>query len=190
MIKTARTTFTLLLAVFLLPACTRKQAPTQYGNGIGDGASNAIGDIVPDGNYDEDWGTEEGLLDRGEGMENGKWGEYTTVAGILPSVYFGFDAASVGVAERAKLQQAAEYLEQNSEHNLLVEGHCDWYGTSDYNLALGDRRSNSVSDYLGTLGVSPLRIETLSKGSLESITGVSKLESSQDRRADLIILKK
>ena len=93
-------------------------------------------------------------------------------------------------SERSKLQQAAEYLEQNSEHSLLVEGHCDWHGTSEYNLVLGDRRANSIGDYLDTLGITPERIEKLSKGSLEATSGLSRELSSQNRRADLIVLKK
>ena len=112
------------------------------------------------------------------------------VRDVLPSVYFGFDSSSVAASERLKLQEAAEHLEQNSEDHLLVEGHCDWYGTSEYNLALGDRRANSISDYLDTLGITPERIEKLSKGSLEAISGSSKELSLKDRRADLILLKK
>ena len=112
------------------------------------------------------------------------------VEGILPSIYFGFDSSSVGASERLKIQQAAEYLEQNSEHHLLVEGHCDWYGTSEYNLVLGDRRANSIGNYIDTLGIKPERIEKLSKGSLEATSGLSKAQSSQNRRADLIVLMK
>ena len=191
--KTARIFFTLLLAVLLLPACTRKQAPTQVGNATG-GLSDTgdFGDIIPDGSGDANWGLEGELEARGpnDGIENGMYKGFTMVEGVLPSIYFGFDSSSVAAAERSKLQQAANYLEENSGYHLLVEGHCDWYGTSEYNLALGDRRANSISDYLGTLGITPLRIEKLSKGSLEAISGLSKSESSQDRRADLILLKK
>jgi peptidoglycan-associated lipoprotein len=55
---------------------------------------------------------------------------------------------------------------------------------------LGDRRANSIGDYLDTLGITPGRIEKLSKGSLEAISGLSRELSSQNRRADLIVLKK
>ena len=135
---------------------------------------------------------EEGQLSpRGsQGIENGMYENFTMVEGVLPSIYFDFDSSSVAASERSKLQEAADYLEQNSGYHILVEGHCDWYGTSEYNLALGDRRANSISDYLGTLGITPLRVEKLSKGSLEATSGLSKSQSSQDRRADLILLKK
>ncbi len=192
--KTARIFVTLLLALCLLPACTRKQAPTKLGNPTGSESSanntGGLDDLIPAGNGNDDWSLEGELQARDDTMGNGKYGDFTMVEGVLPSIYFGFDSSSVGASERSKLQQAADYLEQNSGYHLLVEGHCDWYGTSEYNLALGDRRAASVSDYLGTLGITPLRIEKLSKGSLEAVSGLSKSESSQDRRADLIILKK
>jgi len=191
--KSVRIFFTLLLAVLLLPACTRKQAPTQVGNATGSGDVGNYGDIIPEGGLGEAWGTDgDGSLEpRGAngGISNGMYNGREMVEGVLPSVYFGFDSSSVAASERAKLQQAADYLEQNPSYHLLIEGHCAWYGTSEYNLALGDRRASSVSDYLGTLGITPLRIEKLSKGSLEATSGLSKSQSSQDRRADLILLK-
>lgn len=190
--KTARIFITLLLALCLLPACTRKQAPTKYGNATGTGSSlSDIGDgFIPEGDGSESWGTDGELLDRGMGIGNGMYNGMKMVEGVLPSIYFGFDSSSVSASERGKLQEAADYLESNPGYHLLVEGHCDWYGTAEYNLALGDRRASSVSDYLGTLGITPLRIEKLSKGSLEATSGLSKSESSQDRRADLILLQK
>ena len=185
--KTARIFLTLLLVFCLLPACTRKQAPTQLGNATG---GNSDLDLIPLGNGDGDWGLDDTLEARGDGIGNGKYDDFTMVEGVLPSVYFGFDSSSIAAPERGKLQQAADYLEQNPDDHILIEGHSDWYGTSEYNLALGDRRAASAGDYLGSLGISPLRIEKLSKGSLESVSGLSKSESSQDRRVDLILPKK
>jgi peptidoglycan-associated lipoprotein len=197
--KTARISIPLLLAICLLPACTRKQAPTQVGNATGadrgslsdTGSMGGLGDLIPAGDGSDDWGMDGAELQaRGDGIGAGKFGDFTMVEGVLPSIYFGFDSSSIAAAERSKLQQAADYLEENPSYHLLIEGHCDWYGTSEYNLALGDRRASSASDYLGTLGITPLRIEKLSKGSLEATSGLSKSESSQDRRADLILLQR
>ncbi|MDA9589999.1 OmpA family protein, partial [Opitutales bacterium] len=70
-----------------------------------------------------------------------------------------------------------------------IEGYCDYYGTEDYNLALGDRRANSARDYLATLGADTNTVDTLSKGGLEATAGISKSESGKDRRVELIILK-
>tara|TARA_B100000989_G_scaffold111048_1_gene81465 strand:+ start:2699 stop:3253 length:555 start_codon:yes stop_codon:yes gene_type:complete len=182
--KNAHTFLTLILSIFVLSGCSSKQAPSQYSDG-----SNSLGDMdfIPDG------GTFDGSLqerNEDDSIGDDKYGDFIMVEGILPSIYFGFDSSSVGASERLKIQQAAEYLKQNSEHHLLVEGHCDWYGTSEYNLVLGDRRANSIGNYIDTLGIKPERIEKLSKGSLEATSGLSKAQSSQNRRADLIVLMK
>ncbi len=58
-----------------------------------------------------------------------------TIRGLLQPVYFDFDRSSVKESERPKLQAAKDYLEKNPQYRLLVEGHCDWRGTSEYNLA-------------------------------------------------------
>jgi peptidoglycan-associated lipoprotein len=215
--KFVRIFFTLLITIFLLSGCTRKQAPSQYGNELGNNGSGSVrsnslsdtgdfnGNFIPEGSGN--WGLDgagapidgsgDGLQEaqlspRGsnDGISNGTYKGFDMVEGVLPSIYFGFDSSSVAASERPKLQQAADYLHENTGYHILVEGHCDWYGTSEYNLALGDRRANSISDYLGTLGITPLRVEKLSKGSLEATGGLSKSQSAQDRRADLILLKK
>ena len=108
---------------------------------------------------------------------------------ILEPVYFGFDSTAIAPKERIKLKAASDYLTKNPDTALLIEGHCDWYGTTEYNLALGDRRASSASQYIETLGIDLARIETLSKGSLQSTSGLAKDQSFQDRRVDLIILK-
>ena len=72
----------------------------------------------------------------------------------------------------------------------MLVGHCDWRGTAEYNLGLGDRRSNSVKRYLETLGADPKRLETLSKGSTDAKQGGGESEWAKDRRVDFIELKK
>jgi hypothetical protein len=105
--KTARIFFTLLLAVFLLPACTRKQAPTQLGNATGSDSGNNsslsnTGDFdanfIPEGPDDWGLGGEGELTARGDGIGNGMYGDFTMVEGVLPSVYFGFDSSSVAAS--------------------------------------------------------------------------------------------
>lgn len=190
----ARILFILLSAVLVFSGCSRKQPPTPSGGGSTGSDMGSGLDIVPDGSMD--WGNESGLEPRDANTGFGGDGTYTDTSGktwkmnknMFPSVYFAFDSSAISASERGKLQQAADYLSANPSTALLVEGHCDWYGTAEYNLALGDRRSESVSNYLGTLGITPIRIDKLSKGSLESTTGLSKAQSSQDRRADLILL--
>ena len=109
--------------------------------------------------------------------------------GVLPSIYFDFDSASIRVSERPKLSQAADYLADSPTARLLLEGHCDWRGTAEYNMGLGDRRAASVKTFMETLGVDAARVETLSKGDLEANDNASEDQMQQDRRVELIIVR-
>ena len=109
--------------------------------------------------------------------------------GVLPSIYFDFDSASIRVSERPKLSQAADYLSGSPAVSLVLEGHCDWRGTTEYNMGLGDRRAISVSDFLATLGVDASRLETLSKGDLDATESASADQMQQDRRVELVVVR-
>jgi peptidoglycan-associated lipoprotein len=109
--------------------------------------------------------------------------------GVLPSVYFDFNSASISVSERPKLSQAADYLSGSPPARLVLEGHCDWRGTTEYNMGLGDRRAASVKTFLETLGVDISRVETLSKGDLEANKNSSDDQMQQDRRVEFVIVR-
>ena len=109
---------------------------------------------------------------------------------VVDSIYFGLDRAAVAPAERAKLDAAIKWLKDNPEKNLVLVGHCDWRGTAEYNLGLGDRRANAVKRFLESLGGDAMRIETLSKGSTDAKQGGSDAEWAKDRRVDFVELKK
>jgi peptidoglycan-associated lipoprotein len=108
--------------------------------------------------------------------------------GILQSVFFDFDRAEIKPAERTKLEAAATYLKANSAARLMLEGHCDWRGTTEYNLGLGDRRSQSVKTFLQNLGVSADRLEIISKGDTEAKEGAADSEMAKDRRVEFVVL--
>lgn len=110
--------------------------------------------------------------------------------GVLEPVYFDFDKSDIKASERGKLQAAKDYLDKDPTVSLLLEGHCDWRGTEEYNLGLGDRRANAAKRYLSTLGVPDNRVETLSKGSLEAVKNADDATRAKDRRVELVILKK
>lgn len=109
---------------------------------------------------------------------------------LVAPVYFDFDSSGIRPSERAKLQEARKLLNENPEQRILLEGHCDWKGTAEYNLGLGDRRANAAKQYLQSLGVSANRIETLSKGDLDAVENASADQAAKDRRVDLIFLKR
>jgi len=104
------------------------------------------------------------------------------------TVYFEFNKADIRASEREKLRIAKEHLDKNPGQKLLLEGHCDWRGTAEYNLSLGDRRAAAVKKYLQSLGVGPDRVETLSKGSLEASKNADEKTMEKDRRVDLVII--
>lgn len=104
------------------------------------------------------------------------------------SVYFDYDRSYIRESERSNLNDTAKYLLQNPGQKVLVEGHCDWKGTTEYNLALGDRRANSVKSYLVQLGVAPSTVETLSKGDLEAVDGSDDAARELERRGDIILV--
>ncbi|HVT71570.1 MAG TPA: OmpA family protein [Lacunisphaera sp.] len=109
---------------------------------------------------------------------------------VVEPIYFALDRAAVAPAERPKLQAAVKWLADNADKNLVLVGHCDWRGTAEYNLGLGDRRANSVKRFLESMGVNPARLETLSKGSTEATQSGGEAQWAKDRRVDFIILKK
>jgi peptidoglycan-associated lipoprotein len=173
-------TFALASSLLLFAGCTKKPVrPDPSATLIGpQGASNA-GSLNPTDVANAD----NGLQPRDQFDASGQ------LRGVLEPVYFKFNQSSVEPAERAKLQAAKDYLAKNPQYHLLLEGHCDWRGTPEYNLGLGDRRANEAKKYLVTLGVSADRLETLSKGSEEAKKDGTDADWAKDRRDDLVVLK-
>jgi len=84
--------------------------------------------------------------------------------GYLEDVFFDTDRFDLSPEARGVLAKNANWMLRYSTVLILVEGHCDERNTREYNLALGDRRSNAVRDYLISLGVDGSRIRTISYG--------------------------
>ena len=82
----------------------------------------------------------------------------------LETVYFGFDSSSIQASVLNTLKKNAKYLRANPSVKVVVEGHCDERGTTEYNLALGQKRAVMVKEYYVQLGISPDRIATISYG--------------------------
>ncbi len=87
----------------------------------------------------------------------------------LEDVLFDYDKSDLGDAARAALQRNADWMRRWTSTRVLVEGHADARGTSEYNLALGERRAAAVRDYLVTLGLDRSRISIVSKGEEEPL---------------------
>ena len=84
--------------------------------------------------------------------------------GYLKNAYFDYDRADLREDARSVLAADAGWLKRFPSTRVLVEGHCDERGTSEYNLALGDRRASAVREYLASLGIEASRVKTVSYG--------------------------
>jgi peptidoglycan-associated lipoprotein len=112
--------------------------------------------------------------------------ELQAVQAQLKIVYFDYDSYTISPQAQTDLQYNAEILRRAAQVRLVAEGHCDERGTSEYNLALGDRRARAVVDYLAGLGLSPQRFSTVSYGSeLPVDPGHNEAAWSQNRRVYL-----
>jgi len=106
------------------------------------------------------------------------------------TVNFALDRYDVDGNARAILDRQAQWLSQNPNVRVSIEGHADERGTREYNLALGDRRANSVSNYLSARGVSATRITTVSYGKERPIAmGSDEGSWAQNRRAVTVVLQ-
>jgi peptidoglycan-associated lipoprotein len=83
---------------------------------------------------------------------------------ILENVYFDFDKATLTDQAKDTLVRNAQWLREHPQVRVQVEGHADERGTSEYNLALGERRAESVKNYLLSLGIDGSRLVTISYG--------------------------
>lgn len=103
-------------------------------------------------------------------------------------VYFAFDSATLSPMAQDTLRQKAAFLQDNAGVSVTVEGHCDERGTNEYNLALGERRAESVKAFLVDLGVSSSRMTTISYGEERPADPGSNEEAwSKNRRAEFKI---
>ena len=108
----------------------------------------------------------------------------------LKSIRFDYDAATITDAEKQKLNGNVAWLSKNASAKLLIEGHCDQRGSTEYNLSLGERRANAVKAMMVKLGVNENRLSTTSLGKEKLIaTGDSEVEMAQNRRANFVPTK-
>ncbi len=109
---------------------------------------------------------------------------------VLRDIYFDFDRYDVKAEDKPVLRAVADWMLENPDVKLVIEGHCDDRGTSEYNLGLGDRRAKSTKDYLITLGVPADRLQTVSYGEEKPLCTESTEECwAKNRRAHFVVLQ-
>jgi peptidoglycan-associated lipoprotein len=103
-------------------------------------------------------------------------------------IHFSFDSALLSDQAQQILNDKADYLRSNSVVTVTVEGHCDERGTDAYNIALGERRAESVKNFLVDLGISANRLNTISFGEERPIAiGQNEASWAKNRRAQFVI---
>ncbi|CAH0444076.1 peptidoglycan-associated lipoprotein Pal [Ralstonia syzygii] len=102
------------------------------------------------------------------------------------SVYFDFDSYTVKPEYQGLLTQHARYLQSHNQRKVLIQGNTDERGTSEYNLALGQKRAEAVRRALSSLGVSDSQMEAVSLGKEKpQATGHDEESWAQNRRSDI-----
>ncbi len=175
-----------LTVIVALVGCGRKVVSTQ------DTLSKAPDDqpTVAGSGSDQGWREEDiaGPSDQAPGSAD----EFTTADGVLMNrerfinadIFFEFDSSTISTEAEAILRAKAEWMQRNPSLAIVIEGHCDNRGTTEYNLALGERRAEGVKRFLIDLGVSETRIRTISYGEERPLDrGDGEAAWSKNRRA-------
>lgn len=100
----------------------------------------------------------------GAGSGAGMKGWEAVVQRCSDRVFFEFDSSELQPQARRTVECWAQFFKENANVPVMIEGNADERGTREYNLALGDRRANSVKNYLVALGVQANRVRTISYG--------------------------
>jgi peptidoglycan-associated lipoprotein len=115
--------------------------------------------------------------------------EGRTTEGMLP-VYFDFDKSDIRADQVPRVEVNADFIRNNAEFAIRIEGNTDPRGTKEYNMALGERRALSAKKYLVRLGVSEARLSTVSYGAERILLhGHDELSWAQNRRADFVVIQ-
>jgi peptidoglycan-associated lipoprotein len=107
----------------------------------------------------------------------------------LKPIHFAFDKSDIRPADAAVLDATAAYLKANPSQLVLIEGHCDERGTSEYNLALGERRAKAAMNYLVSSGIEAARITTISYGKERPICSEHNEACWSQNRNDTFLTK-
>jgi peptidoglycan-associated lipoprotein len=155
--------YKILISIFLavfISACTttKKTADTSGSGSTTASSSDAVEEAVP--------GSQEDLI-----------------VNVGDRVFFDYNSSELDTDAQELLQDQVAWIKQY-DASITIEGHCDERGTREYNLALGEKRAQSVKNYLVTMGVLPSKITTISYGKERpSVVGSNDGAWSQNRRS-------
>lgn len=169
-----------LLSIWLV-ACSStgsESGDQDMGDGMDSGMDGGMdnGDSMADGS----------AADMGDGMSAEEMDPEVKQALATTVFYFDFDKSDLKPEARAALVHHANRLKANPGMKIRLEGHADERGTREYNLALGERRAQSVERYLLVQGVSGSQLETISYGEESPVdTGTTEAAYARNRRVEM-----
>jgi peptidoglycan-associated lipoprotein len=114
----------------------------------------------------------------------------TIVTGFDKKIFFDFDKFDLNPESTETLNGLTALLKASSDIKVKIEGNCDERGTTEYNLALGERRAKAAMDYLTAQGVDSARLTTISYGKEKPIDPGNNEEAWAKNRRDEFILTK
>ena len=162
------------ILVLFVAACATKPKDDADASGSGSTSSDSS---VSDGTITET---------AGSGIVAGS--QEDLIVNVGDRVFFGYDSSDLDSDALELLQDQVAWLKQNSNVSVTIEGHCDERGTREYNLALGEKRAQSVKNYLIGLGISPDRVSTISYGKeRHAVVGSNDGAWAQNRRSVTIV---
>ena len=110
------------------------------------------------------------------------------VVNVGDRVFFESDSAELTPQSIATLERQAQWLQSYNQYTFTVEGHADERGTREYNIALGNRRAQTVRDYLTSRGVPAQRMRTISYGKERPVAVCNDISCwSQNRRVVTVL---
>ncbi|MCZ4280808.1 peptidoglycan-associated lipoprotein Pal [Kiloniella laminariae] len=159
---------TMFAAALFLSACASKSDENAGGSNDGTAASTDQSSSVSSSTIQ---GPQPGTLEH-------------LLVNVGDRVFFGYDQSDLSADSQKTTEALAVWLNSYPAVTLTLEGHADERGTREYNLALGERRANSVRDYLVALGVNPSRLQVVSFGKERpAVLGSTEEAWAQNRRA-------
>ncbi|MEZ0575830.1 peptidoglycan-associated lipoprotein Pal [Halodesulfovibrio aestuarii] len=172
----------LIMAMAMSFGCAKKQVAVTPENASG---STAVVEASADNNG--------GSMDMSSQATEGQLAEEMAAAAVVMAdapIYFDFDKFDIKAEYRTVLKHNAMMLQKYPMMRVLIEGHTDSRGTSEYNLALGERRARAVQDYLIVLGVPATQLEIVSYGEERAaVQGASEAAWAKNRRAEFKLIK-
>ena len=163
------------LFVFFLAACSTKDTADSSGSG----STSTSSDVSSSGETDS---TDSASASIEPGSQE------DLIVNVGDRVFFNYDSAELDSDAQELLQDQVAWLKQYSNVSIIIEGHCDERGTREYNLALGEKRAQSVKNYLINLGISSDRVSTISYGKERpAVVGSNDGAWAQNRRSVTIV---